>query len=62
MRTIVFVNFVQLNMLTWLDKASSPVDHEASLAPAAHGHWLVSHRSAHWHRTRIQVGVCRQLL
>jgi hypothetical protein len=28
---IIVVN--QLQMLTWLDKASSPVDHEASLAP-----------------------------
>ena len=24
---------IQLQMLTWLDKASSPVDHQASLAP-----------------------------
>ncbi len=30
MRIIVVI---QLRMLTWLDKASSPVDHEASLAP-----------------------------
>ncbi len=30
MRIIVVI---QLQMLTWLDKASSPVDHEASLAP-----------------------------
>ncbi len=30
MRIIVVV---QLHMLTWLDKASSSVDHEASLAP-----------------------------
>ncbi len=30
MRIIVVV---QLHMFTWLDKASSPVDHEASLAP-----------------------------
>ncbi len=29
MRIIVVV---QLHVLTWLDKASSPVDHEASLA------------------------------
>ncbi len=25
--------FVQLNMLTWLNKTSLPVDYEASLAP-----------------------------
>ncbi len=30
MRKIVVV---QLHMLTWLDKVSCPVDHEASLAP-----------------------------
>ncbi len=30
MRIIVVI---QLQRLTWLDKASSPVDHEASLAP-----------------------------
>ncbi len=30
MRLIVIV---QPHTLTWLDKASSPVDHEASLAP-----------------------------
>ena len=30
MRIIVIV---RPHMLTWLDKASSPVDHEASLAP-----------------------------
>ncbi len=30
MRIIVVV---QLQMLTWLDKASLPVDHKASLAP-----------------------------
>ena len=30
---LIVSSCVQLNMLTWLDKASSPVDHEASLAP-----------------------------
>ena len=32
-KIIRIIVLVRLNMLTWLDKASSPVDHEASLAP-----------------------------
>ncbi len=40
-KTMRIIVVIQLQMLTWLDKAKSPADHEASDGAGAQGHLTV---------------------